>query len=102
MSQTNPDSVDKVKLQKINPEDSVRNSKQTFNMSQRSKDSGLKVENWKYSSEGINNNDFDLGSLSLTFGYISSTDDVDDESSTKDGSSTKHESSTEDATDYEY
>ena len=78
----------------MNLEDSVRNYKQPFNMSQRAKDSGSKVENWKYSSEGINDKDFNLGSSSLTLSNISSTDD-DDESSTKD------ESSTEDEIEYE-
>ena len=93
-TQTNSDTVDKVILQNTIPEDTVRNSKQTLNMAQRAKDSRLKVENWKYSSEGNNNNDFNLGSSSLNLSYISSTDD-DDESLTKD------ESSTEDEIDYE-
>ena len=64
-TQSNPNIADKDSVR-----NSVRNSKQTFNMSQRANDSRLKVENWNYSIEGINNNDFDLGSSSLLYKLI--------------------------------
>ena len=73
-TQTTFDVADTVKLQKMELKESVINSQQIFDTSQRAKDSRSRIENQNFSNEGSDDNF--VRRPFLNHNYISSTDDV--------------------------